>query len=59
MGLGLTISRLIISQLGGEVGLKSKFGEGSTFSISIPIERFVQSAETNNSQAQLNGLSEP
>jgi len=36
-GLGLSIAKKIINAHNGEIWLKSKFGEGSTFSFSIPI----------------------
>ena len=35
-GLGLSIVRRIISRLGGEVGVESKIGEGSTFYFTLP-----------------------
>ncbi len=37
-GLGLAIVRTLVSQLGGMIGVESKPGEGSRFSISIPLE---------------------
>jgi signal transduction histidine kinase len=37
MGLGLYISRTIIERHGGEVGLRSAPGKGSTFWFSLPI----------------------
>lgn len=36
-GLGLTISQELASLLGGEINLKSEQGQGSEFSLSIPI----------------------
>jgi len=35
-GLGLSITQRIIEKLGGEVGLESKFGEGSLFYFTLP-----------------------
>ena len=34
-GLGLTISRNMVRQMGGEISVKSEFGKGTTFSISL------------------------
>jgi PAS domain S-box-containing protein len=35
-GLGLAISRQIVAALGGELTVRSSFGEGSTFTVTIP-----------------------
>ncbi|MEM6343029.1 MAG: response regulator [Bacteroidota bacterium] len=38
-GLGLAISKQLINLMGGEIGVKSQYGKGSTFSFSLPIEK--------------------
>ena len=40
MGLGLSISKMITQQLGGEISVTSKPDVGSIFSFKIPINKF-------------------
>ncbi len=37
-GLGLYITKMIVDKLGGEIGLESEVGKGSTFYVTIPVK---------------------
>ena len=48
MGLGLTISKMIIQQLQGDISVKSEPNKGSTFSFKIPIYEFISQGDNVN-----------
>lgn len=44
-GLGLSVTREIIGKHGGTIGVESKEGQGTTFTINLPIDLPVEQAE--------------
>ena len=42
-GLGLAICRQLVELMGGEIGVQSRFGQGSTFWFVLPFERVAES----------------
>jgi signal transduction histidine kinase len=40
-GLGLSITRKLTASLGGEITVRSDFGRGSTFSVTLPVRTGV------------------
>lgn len=55
MGLGLTISKMILDQLGGNIFAKSIEGLGSSFSFSVPINESVD-VQDNESKSILESM---
>jgi len=47
MGLGLYIAAEIVKMQGGTMQVESRAGEGSTFSFTIPAERFFAAAQND------------
>jgi len=37
-GLGLAITKQLVELYGGSIGAKSKYGEGSTFTFTLPLK---------------------
>jgi len=52
-GLGLAITRKLIELVGGEIQVSSRLGEGSTFTVVIPIEIEGRAAPAAETESQL------
>jgi len=47
-GLGLTLCRIIVEKMGGQINVKSKLGEGTTFTFDIPFHGTIGGVSTSN-----------
>jgi len=44
-GLGLTISKMLVTLMGGQIRVESSMGEGATFYFTVPLELAIQGKE--------------
>lgn len=53
MGLGLTISKMIVQQLGGKIDVESRPDVGSLFYFSFPVTEFDSVFDEEESKSML------
>ena len=57
-GLGLTISKTISKMLGGEINATSELGQGSSFSLTVPLERATKDMMSERYNRQSSDISD-
>lgn len=57
IGLGLSITKKLVSLLNGSIEVKSKLNEGSLFVVKVPFEKYNRNLSVDNSLLELNLIS--
>jgi PAS domain S-box-containing protein len=55
-GLGLTISKHLVTLMGGEIGVRSREGEGSAFWFTLPLALEQEAAQPSHAEVDLSGI---